>query len=296
MLSDTEILWANPHLRGHLPTTLQRALLYLRKQLKAESPEHLLSLTNTLSKHDPQSTPISSRWQALLHIFLQKLPYGPTPLQLIQNSKQPDIATSISHATTTLQNRPPSAPRLPPIHIHISKRSKKRKSHRNTQNTTPTPDMLPHHTQPHSPPQHNAPVTRIITQCPTLHTRHSTRPSRTTNYLVEWETITCPYHIAQAHLTRGTPITHISITPQFATDRPIIPAELDPPCFQCHLGEGDSRDPNLLQCERCLRWIHAHCLPQPTPNMHDTVYTNPTHQICYPKMPRGQRGTVQIPN
>jgi hypothetical protein len=38
MLSDTEILWANPHLRGHLPTTLQRALLYLRKQLKADSP------------------------------------------------------------------------------------------------------------------------------------------------------------------------------------------------------------------------------------------------------------------
>ena len=151
-----------------------------------------------------------------------------------------------------------------------------------------------HPSKPHSTPQHHAPATRIATQCPTPHTRHSTRPSRTTNYLVEWETITCPYHIAQAHITRGTPITNITITPQFATNRPIIPEELDPPCFQCQLGEGDSRDPNLLQCERCLRWVHAHCLPQPTPidqliliegwTCHECDPPTPTnpcpHQIC----------------
>ncbi len=154
--------------------------------------------------------------------------------------------------------------------------------------------MLFHPPRPHSPPQHHATVTRIITQCPAPHPRHNTRPSHTTDYLVEWETITCPYQTAQAHLTRGTPITHIIITPQFATDRPIIPAELDPPCFQCHLGEGDSRDPNLLQCERCFRWIHAHCLPQPTPidqliliegrTCHECdppTTTNPCpHQLC----------------
>jgi hypothetical protein len=57
---------------------------------------------------------------------------------------------------------------------------------------------------------------------------------------------------------------------------------------------GGYRDPNLLQCERCLRWIHAHCLPQPTPiyqliliegltchKFYPPATTNPCpHQIC----------------
>ena len=137
MLSDTEILWANPHLRGHLPATLQRALLYLRIQLKADSPEHLHSLTNKLNKRDPQSTPISPRWQIILHIYLQKLPPGPTPLQLVQNSKQPDIASSITQANTTHQNRHLSTPGPPPMHIIISKRSKKRNTQRTTKDTPP---------------------------------------------------------------------------------------------------------------------------------------------------------------
>ena len=73
------------------------------------------------------------------------------------------------------------------------------------------------------------------------------------------------YHIAQAHEARDSLISNINIFPQFATDRPIITLDLDPPSFQCRLREGDSKDPNLLQCERCLRWIHAYCFPHPIP-------------------------------
>jgi hypothetical protein len=45
----------------------------------------------------------------------------------------------------------------------------------------------------------------------------------------------------------------------------LTPYELEPPCFRCHLGEGDSADPNLIQCERCIRWIPTYCLPQLIP-------------------------------
>jgi hypothetical protein len=55
LLSDEGILWANPHLRNKIASTLQKAILYLRKLLHADSPEHLLSLTLTLSKPNPQS-------------------------------------------------------------------------------------------------------------------------------------------------------------------------------------------------------------------------------------------------
>jgi hypothetical protein len=80
---------------------------------------------------------------------------------------------------------------------------------------------------------------------------------------VEWCYLTCPFHVAKAHLDKGIPITYIHISQLFATDKRLPPEELDPSCFRCHLGEGDSAGTNLIQCERCLRWIHTYCLPQP---------------------------------
>ena len=38
--------------------------------------------------------------------------------------------------------------------------------------------------------------------------------------------------------------------------------EASPPCVHCLRGEGNSGDLNLIQCERCLRWIHSQYLPK----------------------------------
>jgi hypothetical protein len=94
LLSDKEILWANPHLRKRIPNTLQKAILYLRRLLQADSPEHLPSLTLTLSKPNPRFTLLAKRWLGLLGITLDTLPLGPTPLQLLPSAKHQDITIS----------------------------------------------------------------------------------------------------------------------------------------------------------------------------------------------------------
>ena len=98
---------------------------------------------------------------------------------------------------------------------------------------------------------------------------------------MEWCPLTGPFHVAKAHLDKGTPTTHIQISPLFSTYRPLTPKELDPPCFQCHLGEGDSADPNLIQRdERCLKWIHTYCLPQPIRTAHAILKEGWTCHEC----------------
>ena len=82
---------------------------------------------------------------------------------------------------------------------------------------------------------------------------------------MEWCPLKGPFHVAKAYLDKGTHTTHIQISPLFSTDKPLALEDLDPPCFQCNLGEGNSADPNFIQCERCLRWIYTYYLPQPIP-------------------------------
>jgi hypothetical protein len=78
-----------------------------------------------------------------------------------------------------------------------------------------------------------------------------------------------PNHLLIRHCTctSSARLTHIQDRhpPPIATEMSVIPSELDPSCFRCHLGEGDSTDSNFLQCERCLRWIDADCLPRHIP-------------------------------
>jgi hypothetical protein len=157
MLSDTEILWANPHLLGRIHTTLQRALLYFRRLLMADSPENLHSLTNTLNKHDPQSTLISPRWQNLLCTSLQQLPPGPNPLQLTLDSKQPDIASSIAHATETSKHGHQSTSGLLP---YISQ---SQNDQRNAGDTDPPTTHRPIWSHPLTPHNHipNPYITRL---------------------------------------------------------------------------------------------------------------------------------------
>ncbi len=97
------------------------------------------------------------------------------------------------------------------------------------------------------------------------------RSTRHKEFLVEWAPYTCPYHIALQHQSSGTPISHLSISALFDILRPLEPLELDPPCYICGQGGGDSADPHLVQCERCLRWIHTHCLPPPEPPIAELI-------------------------
>jgi len=65
---------------------------------------------------------------------------------------------------------------------------------------------------------------------------------------------------------RGTPITQIITIPLISNDRPLQTLEeLSPRCVLCLRGKGESGDPNLIQCESRLRWIHTQCLPKHVP-------------------------------
>jgi hypothetical protein len=194
---------------------------------------------------------------------LATLPPRPTPLQLLSSTKQQYITTCYVKTAerarlaehTTLATRQP-------IHVTIKGRTKRnRPSTRTAADATPIDNpcryivpIITHHT----------PVASIIQTCPPKHPRHNTESSRTTEYMVEWNLTTCPSYIAQAHQKRGTPITQVTILSIFSIERPLTPEELYPPCFICLRGEGDSGDPKLIQCEHCLRWIHAQCLPKHT--------------------------------
>jgi len=136
LLSDEEILWANPHLRNKIPKILQKVIIYLRRLLQTDFPDHLLSLTLTLSKPNPQSTFLAARWLGLLASTLATLSPGPTPLQLLASIKQPDITTCLKkrqnvqggpntlyalqdNPYTSLLKNAPSATDHPPKHPSI---------------------------------------------------------------------------------------------------------------------------------------------------------------------------------
>jgi len=226
-LSNEELIWANPKLAGKIPNTPLKAFLYFRKLLQAESPDHLKFLTQTSSIHDPRTTPIANRWHTIQATSLTNVPPRPTPLRLHLSSKQLDITTNMERRAALITQTHLTIPRPPPIHVNINSQPNKRTKTKRTHNTSSIPIPSP---QSHNNLNltHQTPVARILQQGPKKHPRRSTRPSRTTPYLVEWCPLTCPFHVAKAHLDKGIPITHIHISPLFATDRPLTPEDLDP--------------------------------------------------------------------
>jgi len=149
LLSDEEILWANPHLRNKIHNTLQKAILYLRINIQADSSEYLLSLTLTLSKPDPQSTFLAARWLGLLASTLATLPLGPTQLQLLSATTHLDITTCFEktaerarlakHTTRTTRQ---------PIHVTIIERTKRnRPATRTPADPTPIDNPCPYPTK-----------------------------------------------------------------------------------------------------------------------------------------------------
>ena len=149
------------------------------------------------------------------------------------------------------------------IHVNIKGRTKRSRPLSNkTSAHTPTTKASPHST---TQPKQLTPFVNITQACPPKHPKHSMRPCRNSEYMVEWCPLTCPYNIAQTHQQNGTQIAYSHISLLFATNRSITREEPYPPCFHCLRGEGDPVDFNLIQCERCLRWIHSQCLPRLIP-------------------------------
>jgi len=123
---------------------------------------------------------------------------GPTPLQLRSSTKQPDITTCFEkkaerarlteHAALTTRQT---------IHATIKGRTKRnRLSTRTTADPIPIDNPCPYKTPTLT---HHTPVVSILQTCPPKHPRRSTKSSKTSEYMVEWNLMTCPFHIAQAH-------------------------------------------------------------------------------------------------
>ena len=82
--------------------------------------------------------------------------------------------------------------------------------------TTPTLSNSPSPNKTINPPK-NTPVANIIYTRPIKHPKHSTRPCRNTEYMVQWCSLQCSFQIAQAHQQNKTRITYTNISPLFAT-------------------------------------------------------------------------------
>ena len=72
---------------------------------------------------------------------------------------------------------------------------------------------------------------------------------------MEWRPEKHPYHVVLAQRDRGLTTLSMIVLDEFTELAPIEEAELDPLCISCSKGGGDSMDPDLFQCERCLQWI-----------------------------------------
>ena len=80
----------------------------------------------------------------------------------------------------------------------------------------------------------------------------------------EWGPEKCPHHVVTSlQQQHGFVISSLLVLEDFNESVTVNEEELDPPCVSCAKGGGDSMDPNLIQCERCMQWIHSYCLPTP---------------------------------
>jgi hypothetical protein len=200
------ISWADPHLRNQIPNTLQTAILYLRKLLQSNFPERLHSLTLTLSKPNSRSAFIANRWLGLLASTLDTLSPGSTSLQLLSSTKQPDVNSCFKKTAERARLAEHTTPttRQP---IHVTRKGSTKRTRPPTKTAAdPIPiDASCHYKTPTL--THHTPVVGIIQTCPPKHPRHSTKPSRTTEYTAEFHITTYPFHIAQGqkkeeHLSR----------------------------------------------------------------------------------------------
>ena len=267
LLPEDELRWANPHLTHARIISLRRPIRYLHRLLASKGPEDMIcDKTGTTPAPVRQGT-IAQRWRLLLRTTLEALPPAPTPLELARGLQQHSIRSYSSLGRpATLQEegpRPPLPPRPPHITLQLRDSFKSRPRHGRPKKART--NLLP-------PPQrplngHPTPRQAAISKIISLHGERPTlgahRPPRAPRYLVEWMPITCTYRTALHHQKQGFAIVSLVPLDSFDESAPLEDAELDPPCRVCGKGGGASDDPDLVQCERCLQWIHSYCLPTP---------------------------------
>ena len=101
-------------------------------------------------------------------------------------------------------------------------------------------------------------------------------------FLVEWGPERCTHQSLTKLQQQGFRTVSLRILDEFDDFATVDEKELDPPCVSCAKGGGDSMDPDLFQCERCLRWIHSHCLPTPVATTDIMIINGWTCHTCAP--------------
>ena len=253
-------------------TAARRAITYLHRLMASTCEADLAGSCSCALPKQIQQGHFSPRWRALLRTTLESLPPGPSPLELAHGLKQSSIRTFLS--ANNVEAAPPQ--HLPPpradgarptikvvIRPTYTGRPKARQlARRRSLELTTAPSPLP--TEGDAIGEY-ASIACILSRETPLPA--PTRRSRTWDeyFLVEWKPEKYPYHVVLAQRDRGLTTVSMIVLDEFTELAPIEEAELDPPCISCSKGGGDSMDPDLFQCERCLQWIHSYCLPIPVP-------------------------------
>ena len=239
------------------------------------SPAHLAKISCLAVPKQIAQGHFSPRWRTIMQDTLSTLPPAPRPLELVTALKQTNIKTFLStHDATVSPPRRGSAPTTTttpnPIRIVIQPT-------RGSESGRPLPKRTRHEPATNSKPIHpprgipsqreQASIVRIISKCVPA----GGRPTRFEKFVVQWGPISCRHGVAMAHQEQGCIIESLTVLETFDDSLPLEDNEIDPPCVRCKEGGGDFDDPDLIQCERCLQWIHSYCLPSPMPT--DTLFT-----------------------
>ena len=240
-----------PHLTHTSMTAARRAITYLHRLMASTCEADLAGSCSRALPKQIQQGHFSPRWRALLRTTLESLPPGPSPLEMAHGLKQSSIRTFLS--AQHCGSSPPLntyRPPAPTAHAKLSRLS------------SDAPSPLP--TEGDAIGEYFSIACILSRETPLP---APTRRSRNWDeyFLVEWKPEKYPYHVVLAQRDHGLTTVSLIVLDEFTELAPIEEAELDPPCISCSKGGGDSMDPDLFQCERCLQWIHSYCLPTPVP-------------------------------
>ena len=272
LLPEDELLWANPHLTPSLLTAMRRSFTYLHRLMASTSPTDMARTSSRAAPKHIQRGQFAPRWRALLHTTLSALPAAPSPLELIQALKQTNIRTFLTDPVHTKSPQRRSTSQNTrggrnPIRLFIrptfGARTRREPKRRRVE---PVSSLHPPPPRGGSMRREGASITRIISRQKLQQNARGSSRSTSVNdaFLVEWGPEKCPHHVVTSlQQQHGFVISSLLVLEDFDESATVNEEELDPPCVSCAKGGGDSMDPNLIQCERCMQWIHSYCLPTP---------------------------------
>ena len=290
LLPEDELQWANPHLNSTSLTAIRRPIIYLHRLMASTSLEDMARMCSQAPPKQVLRGHFAPRWRSLLQTTLSSLPAAPSPLELAQVLKQPSIRTFLAPpGQTTPPRRGPTSHPTPCVHAPIrvvirptrgarTRRPPKRRRLEPAPLQPLAPALGRHHQR------EGALISRIISRHEDRHKAqlHGHSTSADTVFLVEWGPERCTHQSLTKLQQQGFRTVSLRILDEFDDFATVDEKELDPPCVSCAKGGGDSMDPDLFQCERCLRWIHSHCLPTPVATVDIMIINGWTCPTCAP--------------